>query len=402
MIKFIYKRSGDKMKKLLYLFAILLSSLIILSGCNDNDTANSNLMISVYLEGTDDNKSIEIYNNSLEEIKLNNYSIGIYKIGNKETPNINIKLSGILESKKCYVISNDKANSDILAKTNLKTADLSFGGIEGIALMYKDTVLDVIGSIGLRNQNANMTLVRKVDCTTPSTTFDQYNYLRYGLDNANYLGEFKNSVTPEELLQGPKFDKSYLDLPFYTTTPGLLGTGGALEVELFQNVDGDTAYFVFPDSVNIGSLVAKNNTITKNGVVAAKVRYQDIDTPESYSGNIQEFGLVAKKYTSDLQTNADKIYVQTVKNDGLLCTYGRLMGYVFVEKDNDTTLVNFEVIKHGYSNIGFQYNEDMLYKDLPYYSYFLNAQLYAQKNKLGLYGEKDPNWDYKNNKSLYD
>lgn len=390
------------MKKIISLFAILLSSLIILSGCNDNDTANSNLMISVYLEGTDDNKSIEIYNNSLEEINLKNYSIGIFKIGNKETPNINIKLSGILESKKCYVISNDKANSDILAKTNLKTADLSFGGIEGVALMYKDTVLDVIGSIGLRNQNANMTLVRKVDCTTPSTTFDQYNYLRYGLDNANYLGEFKNSVTPEELLQGPKFDKSYLDLPFYTTSPGLLGTGGALEVELFQNVDGDTAYFVFPDSINIGSLVAKNNTITKNGVVAAKVRYQDIDTPESYSGNIQEFGLVAKKYTSDLQTNADKIYVQTVKNDGLLCTYGRLMGYVFVEKDNDTTLVNFEVIKHGYSNIGFQYNEDMLYKDLPYYSYFLNAQLYAQKNKLGLYGEKDPNWDYKNNKSLYD
>ena len=390
------------MKKIISLFAILLSSLIILSGCNDNDTANSNIMISVYLEGTDDNKSIEIYNNSLEEIKLNNYSIGIFKIGNKETPNINIKLSGILEAKKCYVISNDKANSNILAKTNLKTADLSFGGIEGVALMYKDTVLDVIGSIGLRNQNANMTLVRKVDCTTPSTTFDQYNYLRYGLDNANYLGEFKNSVTPEELLQGPKFDKSYLDLPFYTTTPGLLGTGGALEVELFQNVDGDTAYFVFPDSVNIGSLVAKNNTITKNGVVAAKVRYQDIDTPESYSGNIQEFGLVAKKYTSDLQTNADKIYVQTIKNDGLLCTYGRLMGYVFVEKDNDTTLVNFEVIKHGYSNIGFQYNEDMLYKDLPYYSYFLNAQLYAQKNKLGLYGEKDPNWDYKNNKSLYD
>lgn len=390
------------MKKIISLFAILLSSLIILSGCNDNDAANSNIMISVYLEGTDDNKSIEIYNNSLEEIKLNNYSIGIFKIGNKETPNINIKLSGILESKKCYVISNDKANSNILAKTNLKTADLSFGGIEGVALMYKDTVLDVIGSIGLRNQNSDITLVRKVDCTTPSTTFDQYNYLRYGLDNANYLGEFKNSVTPEELLQGPKFDKSYLDLPFYTTIPGLLGTGGALEVELFQNVDGDTAYFVFPDSINIGSLVAKNNTITKNGVVAAKVRYQDIDTPESYSGNIQEFGLVAKKYTSDLQTNADKIYVQTVKNDGLLCTYGRLMGYVFVEKDNDTTLVNFEVIKHGYSNIGFQYNEDMLYKDLPYYSYFLNAQLYAQKNKLGLYGEKDPNWDYKNNKSLYD
>ena len=167
------------MKKIISLFAILLSSLIILSGCNDNDTANSNIMISVYLEGTDDNKSIEIYNNSLEEIKLNNYSIGIFKIGNKEIPNINIKLSGILEAKKCYVISNDKANSDILAKTNLKTADLSFGGIEGVALMHNNTVLDVIGSIGLRNQNANMTLVRKVDCTTPSTTFDQYNYFRY-------------------------------------------------------------------------------------------------------------------------------------------------------------------------------------------------------------------------------
>ena len=45
-----------EMKKIISLFAILLSSLIILSGCNDNDAANSNIMISVYIEGTDNNK----------------------------------------------------------------------------------------------------------------------------------------------------------------------------------------------------------------------------------------------------------------------------------------------------------------------------------------------------------
>ena len=40
----------------------------------------------------------------------------------------------------------------------------------------------------------------------------------------------------------------------------------------------------------------------------------------------------------------------------------------------------------------------MYYKDISYSSYLYNAQLYAIKMKKGKHGEKDPYWDYENNR----
>ena len=172
------------------------------------------------------------------------------------------------------------------------------------------------------------------------------------------------------------------------------GTGGALEVELKLNVDGDTTYFKFPDSLDIESFVeSKNIRHDADGSVSTKVRYQDVNTPETYQGNIEVFGWPAKLYTADIQNKAEKIYIQSVAGDSLLCTYGRILGYVFVCNNEDSSMVNFELVKKGYTNIMFGYNENMTYKDIPYYGYMLNARLYAQRNKLGLYGEKDPYWN---------
>ncbi len=387
------------MKKIWFVF-ISFCMLFILASCGD-EVDHSKVMISVYLEGSDNNKAIEIYNSSDEEISLSNFKLGIYKVKD-EKPSINVRLKGTLGSKKCFVVSNSKAAKDILDKSNMTSDNLEFNGTEGIALLYKNTVVDVIGELGLRNKNSDITYVRKVDMTDPSDKFDQYNYIIYNKDNSNYLGEFINSVTPEELLQGPKFDKAYLEKDFYVTYPGMNGTGGALEVELKLNVDGDTTYFKFPDSLDIESFVdSKNIRYDADGSVSTKVRYQDVNTPETYKGNIEVFGWPAKLYTADIQNKADKIYIQSVAGDSLLCTYGRILGYVFVCNNDDSSMVNFELVKKGYSNIMFGYNENMTYKDIPYYGYMLNARLYAQRNKLGLYGEKDPYWNYTLNKSIY-
>ena len=384
------------MKK--YMSLLLLAiTLILLSACGDN-IDYTKLMISVYLEGTDNNKSIEIYNSGDTDVSLSDFNIGIYQVGDEE-PSNKISLEGTLKAKECYVVSHSGANQDILSKTNLKTDNLSFAGKEGIALLYKKTVVDVIGTIGMRNDMRDITYVRKVDMTTPSTTFDLYNFIIYNCDNSNYLGEFINSVTPEELLEGPKFDPKYLDIDFFKEDP-LVGLGGAVEVTLSSNVDGDTSYFAFTDD-NITNHVASSSKYTVNGVTSAKVRYQDINTPETTKNNIMEFGWPAKLYTAELQNKADKIYVQTVKNDSFLCTYGRIMGYVFVCNGDDSKLVNYEIIKKGYSTISFEYNKEMTYKDIPYYGYMMNAKLYAEKNKLGLNGEIDPYWDYTKDQSIY-
>ena len=386
------------MKKILFI-VISLFTLFILNSCNN---LKQELIITTYLEGTGDNQCIEIYNYSEKTVKLNNYSINIY--GVKDDIKKSVKLSGKIEPNECCVIANSKANSEILDKANIISEELVFGGLEGIALVYKDEVIDSIGSVGKRNNMRDITYLRKVDMREPKKVFDIYDYIIYDKDYTKYLGVYENSVTPEELLDGPKFDKKYLENDFIlkTEAASLMGGGGAVEVSLYKNVDGDTSYFIFPDYLDISSFVNPDNIIYTNGKPSTKVRYQDINTPETFTGGIEVWGWPAKLYTAKVQSEAKHIYVQSVLGDSLLCTYGRIMGYVFVETETDSLCVNFMIIKQGYSRVAVNTTMDLKYKDVPYYGYLSNAMLYAQRNGFGLHGDVlDPYWDYVNNKSIY-
>ena len=386
------------MKKLLSLI-FMVFSIVMLNSCNE---VKNELIITTYLEGTNDNQCIEIYNYSDKEVKLNNYSINIY--GTKDEIKSKVKLSGIVLPNECCVIVNSKASQELLDKADIKSDKLVFGGLEGIALAYKDAIVDVIGNIGKRNDMRDITYLRKVDMREPKTTFDMYDYIIYDKDYIKYLGVYENSVTPEELLEGPKFDLKYLEKEFILSTSGasLMGSGGAVEVSLYRNVDGDTSYFIFPEELNIASFVNPDNIIYTNGMPSTKVRYQDINTPETFTGGIEEWGWPAKLYTAKVQSEAEKIYVQSVLGDSLLCTYGRIMGYVFANKGEESVCINFMIIKQGYSRVAINTTRDLKYKDVPYYGYLNNAMIYAERNGLGLHGDSlDPYWDYTKNKSIF-
>lgn len=380
-----------------YLLVIFLLSLLFF-GCNSGE---NQLLISIYLEGSGNNQCIEIYNFSDADVDLSKYKIEVYSTGNKVKSSI--KLSGNLSSKSCYVVANSLADNELQTKANLKTDKLAFVGHEAVGLTFNGNLVDVIGNPGFRNVLKDKTLIRKIDMVEPKVVYDEYDYIIYGINEYDYLGEFVNSVTPEELLEGPKFVTQYLEEDFILQTQTLskMGGGGAVEVKLQTNVDGDTAWFVFPDELDITTFVAPENIRYDGGKPSSKVRYQDINTPETYTGNIMEFGWPAKLYTAKVQNEAEKIYIQSVKNNSLLCTYGRIMGYVFATKGNDSVCVNFMIILQGYSTIAVSENYDLFYKDIPYYGYMYNAMLYAKRNQKGLWGEKDPYWDYINDKSIY-
>lgn len=387
------------MKKIYSVFMLVIACLLMSSCSKKNDNQG---LISVYLEGSSNNQAIEIYNFSDESMNLNDYSICIYKIGTTDDkPTYTVKLNGILESKKCFVVCNDKATKELIDKSDLKSPDLIFGGLEAVALKHYDKVVDCIGSIGLRNTHKDYTLVRKLDMLEVTPTFDLYNYIIYGTDNFNYLGEFTASISSEEYLQGPKITSDLLNKAFVSSTNSKLGAGGAVEVKLCKNVDGDTSWFTFPEFLSIEDFVASNNIEYHNGEHCCKVRYMSIDTQETMQNMIEEFGWPAKLKTADLQNKADHIYVQSIDNYSLAGNYGRLLGYVYVQNGNDSTMVNFEIIKSGLSDAAVVRDNEMTYKDAMIYGYFVNADLYARKNNLGLYGEKDPYWDYEKNKSIF-
>ncbi len=387
------------MKKILAMLSLLL--FLILTSCVKLENY---LIISEYIAGDNSNQAIEIYNSSDKDVDLNNYSIGIYSVkDSKGFPSVNVKLKGIIEAKKTFVVVNSNADDSFLEKADLKTNELSFGGKEGISLMKNNEDLDVIGNLGVRNYNSDLAFVRKTWRLTPSNTFNNtIDYLYYNpLTAINYLGEFINSVTLDELLEGPKFVDDYLDMDFYEITSSYVGTGGAIEVTLEGNIDGDTSYFYFPSKASVDKYMNSLTYNSKRGEYCGKVRYQEVDTPETQVQNnkVEEFGWPAKLNTAKLQNEADHIYVQSNAKEAMVENYGRMLGYVFVEKDGDSLMVNFDTIKKGYSTATLTYNGYVCYKDCPYYNYFVAARDYAIENNLGIYGEKDPYWDYINNKS---
>ena len=381
-------------KHIILLLPLLVLSTLSTTSCSENKT-NSPLIISEYLEGDGANKAIELYNISNKEIDLSDYSISIYISEGKET---NISLEGIIKPKETFVLVNSSSSQELLEKAD-QTASFLYVGKQPISLKRGSKTLDIVGYANNTSidYGADVVLVRKTNYFIPRIEFDEYDWIRYLPNEFQYLGNIDNSVTEEELLAGPKLTDDDLSKPYYKMgTNGYVGNGGVVDVKMYKGVDGDTTIFTYPNEfvTEMNTILPSNKQMHNN---STKVRYQGIDTPESYTGNIQEFGIPAKFFTTGVLEQATDIKVQSVNGSELIETFGRLLGWVWA----DGTLVNFLVVKNGYSKCMFEDVETMSYKGVTYTNYLYNIQLYAEKQKVGVWGEKDPYWDYTTNKSTY-
>lgn len=122
-------------------------------GSYTNDCSSSSsgpcqdLFISEYVEGTGNNKFIEIYNPSDASIDLTSYDLVRYSNGSATITNT-LTLSGSIAPKGTYVIEN--SSETLIVSANLSTTNgvMTFNGDDAIALRKSSTVIDVIGQIG--------------------------------------------------------------------------------------------------------------------------------------------------------------------------------------------------------------------------------------------------------------
>lgn len=110
--------------------------------------ANAELMISEYVEGSSNNKAIELFNTSAtESIDLSQAVVELYFNG-KTSVGQTITLDGTLAPKTTYVIANSSAVSEIKDKAQKATSQLAFNGDDAVVLKLNDVVVDSIGQIG--------------------------------------------------------------------------------------------------------------------------------------------------------------------------------------------------------------------------------------------------------------
>jgi predicted extracellular nuclease len=108
---------------------------------------SNNLFISEVIEGSSNNKAIEIYNGTGAAVNLSGYSITMHSNGNTAA-SLTIQLSGTVAAGDVFVVAHGSAAAAILAQADLTNSGGWFNGNDAIVLRQNGAILDVVGQIG--------------------------------------------------------------------------------------------------------------------------------------------------------------------------------------------------------------------------------------------------------------
>ena len=168
-------------------------------------TPATGLFFSEYIEGSSNNKALEIFNGTGSVADLSDYTVYTYSNGAVD-PSYTLELSGTLDNGDVYIIANASANAAILALADV-TSNVTFYNGDDAVVLYKESTasnVDIIGRIGEDPGAAwgtaplitvNQTLVRKSSVISgvtvnPASGFPtlETEWDAYDIDVITYLG----------------------------------------------------------------------------------------------------------------------------------------------------------------------------------------------------------------------
>ncbi|MBF4484499.1 endonuclease [Flavobacterium sp. CSZ] len=167
----------------------------------------SDILFSEYIEGSGNNKALEIANNTASSVSLSAYTIKKQTNG-AGSWSTGLALSGTLATGSKFTIVNSSMASSCYptSSANISTTatELTFNGNDAVGLFKNGVLIDIIGTFngGTANFAADVTLRRKSTVTAPSTTFNlSSQWDSYAADTCSNLGAKRTqtlSVETEE------------------------------------------------------------------------------------------------------------------------------------------------------------------------------------------------------------
>ena len=171
----------------------------------------SDLIISEYIEGSGNNKAIEIYNGTGADVDLSGYQV--WKVTNGGSwPESTLSLSGTLTNGDVYVIYNSSADPAIVAVGDITWGSATWNGDDAVGLAKDDgsgtfALIDAVGEdgadpgtawdvAGVTNATKDHTLVRKETICSPNTNWTtsagtnatDSEWIVYSKDDFSHLG----------------------------------------------------------------------------------------------------------------------------------------------------------------------------------------------------------------------
>jgi PKD repeat protein len=178
--------------------------------------------ISEYLEGSANNKAIEIYNPSGTTLNLSQYAVHNYANG-ATTPTYTLQLSGTLAPYSVYVVADPSSNSAILAQADVTSNVCFFDGNDVITLKKNGQIIDMVGSVGidpgvpftvLGGSMGEATLVRNFSVDRPYTFWNTVlnDWTVYAQNTTSQLGGHTSVCTPAGLPPVANFTANLLNI----------------------------------------------------------------------------------------------------------------------------------------------------------------------------------------------
>ncbi|NLH94092.1 MAG: T9SS type A sorting domain-containing protein [Candidatus Cloacimonetes bacterium] len=206
----------------------------------------ADLFISEYVEGSSNNKAIEIFNGTGAAVDLSNYSMKLASNGSPTWSTTNsVTLSGTLANNDVFVIANAQANPTILGVADMTHTVTYFNGNDCLGLFHGDTLIDIIGVLGTDPGTAwpvagtdgatlNHTLIRKPEVDSGNTDWiagagtnmDNSEWIVHPQDYVDDLGSHTFDPGGSEHVATPTFNPPAgvyaqpISVTISSTTPG--------------------------------------------------------------------------------------------------------------------------------------------------------------------------------------
>lgn len=171
------------------------------------------LLISEYVEGSSNNKAIELANLGSTAVDLSQYKLQMFFNGNT-TAATTINLTGTLAPGAVYVIANSNSVAALKDKAQLLNSSSWYNGDDALVLSKGDQVIDSFGQVGVDPGSAwnsggvstvDKSLRRKASVTTGDiTTTDVFDpslqYEQFAQDDFSDIGSYNGTGpgTPED------------------------------------------------------------------------------------------------------------------------------------------------------------------------------------------------------------
>ncbi|MBP4140103.1 endonuclease [Flavobacterium geliluteum] len=180
------------------------NTISVITNANGTGGTATELLFSEYIEGSGNNKALEIANNTGNAVSLAAYTIKKQTNG-AGSWSTGLALSGTLNSGNKFVVVNSSISSTCFSTgaANISTTatELTFNGNDAVGLFKNGVLIDIIGTFsgGTANFAADVTLRRKSTVTSPTTTFNlSSQWDSYTTDTCNNLASKMAKPLEEE------------------------------------------------------------------------------------------------------------------------------------------------------------------------------------------------------------